>query len=458
VRWLVIGGFFSLAVLGTAVGVFPSLVPCARVAVLGSFLNAANHWCVRRGRWVGWVTALAIPGDVLFITYVIVNTGGVQSPFLMMYVVQVVTTAMLVDLVVASTGALASVACFVAASAAPSAGGLLAARELVWALFLFYCLALLAYVGGYVSEQLRGSERNLAERNRELRRTVERLRSTETQLVQSEKMRAVGQFVAGIAHELNNPIAFVAGNVDHLRRVSGALTEMLAAYAAAPIGEATHRELAERRRCLAIDDLLCDLPSVLDDCEEGARRAKQIVSALGSFARQDGGARWERADLHAGLDRSLSLLRHRIASGIRIERDYGALPPVDCLPGQLDQVFLNLLVNAVDAVGQSGTIRIRTALDAGPAPAALVSIEDDGIGIPADAVGRIFDPFFTTKEPGKGTGLGLSVSYGIVERHGGSMTVASSAGAGSVFTVRVPIHHQSPADDPVAAFHLDSRP
>src|SRR5215470_1175931 len=106
VRWLVIGGFFSLAVLGTAVGVFPSLAPCARVAVLGSFLNAANHWCVRRGRWVGWVTALAIPGDVLFITYVIVNTGGVQSPFLMMYVVQVVTTAMLVDLVVASAGAL----------------------------------------------------------------------------------------------------------------------------------------------------------------------------------------------------------------------------------------------------------------------------------------------------------------------------------------------------------------
>ena len=464
VRWLVIGGFFSLAVLGTAAGVFPSLAPCARVAVFGSLLNAVNHWCVRRGRWVGRVTALAIPGDVLFITYTVVNTGGVQSPFLMMYVVQVVTTAMLVDLVVASIGAVASVACFVAAAAAQpaavaSASGTPAAPGFVWALFLFYCLALLAYVGGYISEQLRDSERDLAERNRELRRTVERLRSTESQLVQSEKMRAVGEFVAGIAHELNNPIAFVAGNVEHLRRVSGALTEMLAVYADAPFGEAAGRELAERRRRLAVDDLLCDLPSVLDDCEEGARRAKQIVSALGSFARREDGARWERADLHVGLDRSLSLLRHRIGPGVRIEREYGPLPPVECMSGQLDQVFLNLLVNALDAVGPSGAIRIRTALDPGPTPSAVVSVADDGIGIPAGSLGRVFDPFFTTKEPGKGTGLGLSVSYGIVDRHGGSMTVESAAGEGSVFTVRVPIDRPAAREDPAAApFDLDSQP
>ena len=471
VRWLVVAGFFALAIVATRAGLFASIRPCLHAAIFGAVLNGFNHWCVRRGLLVGWVTALAIPGDILLITYVTVHTGGVQSPFLMMYVVQVVTTAMLVDLVVASFAAVASVACFVvavalfpAAAAVPfSATAPSSAHPMVWALFLFYCLALLAYVGGYISEQLRGSERDLAERNRdleatlaslhrahsELAGTLEQLRSAEFQLVQSEKLRALGQFVAGIAHELNNPIAFVAGNVEHLRRIATSMTGLLAAYERAPIEECQRRELGEQRRLMRMDELLEDLPSVLDDCEEGARRAKEIVTALGAFARHDRELRWERADLHEGIDRTLSLLRHRLGAEVTVERDYGELPPVECLRGQLDQVFLNLLANAVDAVCGRGKIRIRTALEPGTPPLAVVSVADDGSGIPEELRSRIFDPFFTTKEPGKGTGLGLSVSYDIVDRHGGTLGVDSAPGGGTVFTVRVPLF-RVPASESLA--------
>jgi signal transduction histidine kinase len=478
VRWLAIAGFSVLSALAWSVGVLPSLGASAVAGAASAALNIANHWCVSRWRWVRAVTALAIPSDVFLITYLVVHTGGTQSPFLMLYVVQVIATAMLVDFAIAAASALASALSFliavslvpatITAGLAPPTGG--AAAQSIWGLFLLYCLALLTYVGGYIAERLRRSEGDVAERNAHLRsalsslerahedlqRTVERLRSTEAQLVQSEKMRALGQFVAGIAHELNNPIGFVSGNLDHLRRTVEALEQMLGAYAEAATGTVAAM-LAARRRALRIDPLLAELPSVLQDCEEGARRATEIVTALRTFARGDAHGRQVRVDLRERLDRTLALLRHRLASAVQITRDYGEVPPVMCIPGQLDQVWLNILANAIEAVGDRGTIWVSTRLAPAPAGAhlparILISVRDDGGGMLPATRARIFEPFFSTKAEGQGIGLGLSVSYAIIERHGGHIEVESAPGCGSTFTVSLPV------DGPAAAVEAAGAP
>jgi signal transduction histidine kinase len=474
VRWLAIGGFSVLAVLAWFAGVLPGLRESAIAAVASASVNAANHWCVARWRHVRAVTALAIPADVLLITYLILHTGGTESPFLMLYVVQVVATAMLVDPLVAAAGALGSALCFLGALwVQPVAVAVVppprdSAYQVVWGLFLLYCLALLTYLGGFIAERLRRSEGDLAERNQhlvgtlaslegahaDLQRTVDRLRSTEAQLAQSEKMRALGQFVSGIAHELNNPIAFVAGNLEHVRRAVDALEQMLAAYVQAPMPEAVAAELAARRRALRLDQLVDDLPSALQDCEEGARRAAEIVGALRTFGRAERPGTWNRIDVRERLERTLALLRHRFARGITIERDYGPVPPLECIPGQLDQVWLNVLTNAVDALGDRGVLAVRTRVEDDPplaprpGPHAVVSVRDDGAGMAPEVRARVFDPFFTTKPEGQGTGLGLSVSYGVIERHGGTIAVESTPGRGTTFTLYLPLRQGVAPSDP----------
>jgi signal transduction histidine kinase len=462
VRWLAIAGFSALAVVAWTVGVLPSLRASAAAGVASAALNAANHWCVIRRRYLHRVTALAIPADVLLITFLIVRTGGTDSPFIMLYVVQVVATAMLVDLLVAAAAAVASAGCFLAAVWLSRTPGEVfvadnGAYQFIWGLFLLYCLALLTYLGGYIAARLQRSEDDLAERNEHLRgalgsleaahadlqRTVDRLTRTEAQLVQSEKMRALGQFVAGVAHELNNPIGFVTANLEHVRRAVTALETMLGTYASTPLEPAAAAALGAQARALRLDELREDLPSALADCEEGARRAADIVASLRTFVRPDSPDQWSCVDLRQRIDRMVSLARHRLG-GAAVRRDYHEVPPVQCLPGQLDQVWLNLLANAADAVGNDGNIAICIApkSDGGGGSALVaVAIADDGPGMPAEVRARIFEPFFTTKPEGRGVGLGLSVSYAIVERHGGSMTVESIAGRGTTVTVLLPISH-----------------
>ncbi|MGH7790585.1 MAG: sensor histidine kinase [Candidatus Binatia bacterium] len=465
VRWLAIVGFSGLALVAWRVGMLATLRDCLIAGGGSAVVNTANHWCVARRRGVRAITALAIAADVLLITYLIAQTGGVRSPFLMLYVVQVVATAMLVDLWVAAASALASVVCFVAAlwlglggPAVPPVGLERPAAQAVWGLFLLYCLALLTYLGGYVAERLRRSEDDLAERHRrlqaalaarerahaELQATVARLQATEAQLVQSEKMRALGQFVAGIAHELNNPIGFVSANLEHLRRSTGALERMLAAYAAVPLAAGDAAALAAQRRSLRLDALLADLPCTLDDCREGVRRAAEIVAALRAFARGDAAEAWGRIDLRERLERTLALLRHRLVD-VTVERDYSDVPPVEVVPGQIDQVLLNLIANALDAMAARGTLGVCTRLEVDPpgaphaGPHVVVRVRDTGAGIAPELQARVFDPFFTTKPEGRGTGLGLSVSYGIVERHGGHIGLESQPGRGTTFTVALPL-------------------
>jgi signal transduction histidine kinase len=482
VRWLTIGGFFTLALAAHRFGLFASIRPCVVAAVVGAAMNAINAWCVWRRRFVFGVTAVAIPLDHLLITYVVVNTGGVQSPFVMMYVVQVLATAMLVDTLIAAASALLGMAMWSASIRLLTAGvlegpSLFAAGATsdasavysgMWAAYLLYCLALLVYLGGYISERLRASERDVADKNRELQAALaslraahqevsasyDRLKQAEAQLVQSEKMRGLGQLVAGVAHELNNPISFVSANVEHLRTHIDRLQQALDACAAMPLPAQERACLENKWRELRVDQARAGLPSLLADCQEGARRTKKIVAELREFSRRDTRDGFRRADLHRGLDSTLALLAHRLKDRIRVHRDFGQLPFVECRPDQLNQVFMNLLVNAADAIGaQAGNIWITTRLlDAAPlpggaAPAAAVSIRDDGVGMQTDVRARVFEPFFTTKDVGQGTGLGLSVSYSIVEAHGGSLAVESEPGAGSTFTLTVPLAHAADSGD-----------
>jgi signal transduction histidine kinase len=462
-----------LAVVAHAFGLFTSVVPCWVAALVGGGLNGANEWCVRRGYYVFAAAAIEIPLDHLFITYLVIKTGGVQSPFLVLYVVQVLATAMLVDRLLAAASAVLAILLWLAAVSAQAAGyieapplflaGAPAATGVyhgTWAAFLFYCLALLVYLGGYISQRLRSSERNLEEEHRrlqaalvslrtaheELSAAYDRLKQTEVHLVQSEKMRSLGQLVAGIAHELNNPISFVSANVEHLRTYVNRLGQALAAYGEVSL-PAEPRARIEALRCqLRIDDVLADCPALLDDCEEGARRTKHIVSELRAFSRSDEHEAWRLTDLHRGIESTLALLAHRLTDRIVVHRDFGDLPAVECLPGQLNQVFMNLFANAADAIGnRRGNIWISTrTLSSGAAgeraeQLVTIAICDDGPGMAPEVRDRVFDPFFTTKEVGEGTGLGLSVSYAIVQRHHGRLSVASTPGAGAIFTITLPL-------------------
>jgi len=478
VRWLTIVGFLLLAVVAHALGLFVSLAPVFQVAVVGGALNAVNGWCVRHRRSVLQVSAIAIPLDQVFTTYLVVNTGGVQSPFLMLYVVQVLATAMLVDTVVAAASAVLAILLWFAAVSGQAAGYLVGAPlfppgtpasmaryHASWAAFLLYCLALLIYLGGYISERLRWSEHDSEEKSRQLEKTLSslhaaheelraaynRLKRTEGHLIQSEKMRSLGQLVAGVAHELNNPISFVSANVEHVRNSMNRLRLVLDAYAGVPLPAQERARLDALRAELRIDETLADLPVLLDDCEEGARRTTHIVNELRTFSRSNERELWQRTDLHHGIDSTLAVLAHRWKDRIVVHRDFHNLPPVECLPGHLNQVFMNLLANAADAIGdRAGNICITTrAVQHGPGAEAQVQIavRDDGPGMSTDVQARIFDPFFTTKAVGQGMGLGLSVSYEIIERHRGTLTVESAPGAGSTFTITLPVR-QPPEHHP----------
>ncbi len=256
-------------------------------------------------------------------------------------------------------------------------------------------------------------EARVDERTRELQ-------ATQAQLLQSEKMRSLGQLVAGVAHELNNPIGFVHAN---LQLLPGYVDKLIDA-------QETGGDVRKPREAIR---------KLLSRSREGTERVKNIVMDLRSFSRMDQAALSD-ADLNAELSRTLGLMEPRFKDGIRVEREFGALPPVRCYPAQLNQVFMNLLMNAADALEGRGTIRVATRARG---DGVTVSIADDGPGIPEPIRERIFEPFFTTKPVGQGTGLGLSISHGIVERHGGRLSVECPPSGGTVFAIDLPLVAQT---------------
>ena len=278
------------------------------------------------------------------------------------------------------------------------------------------------------TEQLRAANEELASAYRELQ-------STQMQLIQREKMASVGQLVAGVAHELNNPIGFIYSNVGMLEDFVGRLRTMLDVFQAAPLAEPARAAVQQRWETLKVDYALRYLDSMIQGIREGAERSRKIVRDLRVFARGQDEV-WQSVDLHEEIESSLTLLNHILRDRITVERRFGTLPAVECIRSQMDQVFLNLLANAGQAITGPGHITITTHQDGGHA---VVAVADTGPGIGADVLGRIFDPFFTTKPVGEGTGLGLSISYEIVKKHRGELRAESPPSGGAVFTLRIPI-------------------
>jgi two-component system NtrC family sensor kinase len=268
----------------------------------------------------------------------------------------------------------------------------------------------------------------------------ESLRNAQAQLLQSERLASIGQLAAGVAHEINNPIGYVFSNFGTLEGYLARLVEMLEAYEQAEpalVGSAIADRLAALRGRIELDYLKQDIPLLMAESKEGLSRVRKIVQDLKDFSRVDTQQEWVWASLHQGIDSTLNIVANEIKYRADVRRAYGDLPDIECLPSELNQVFLNLLVNAAQAIGpERGLIVVRSG-DAGTE--VWVEVEDNGSGIAPDKLARIFDPFFTTKPVGRGTGLGLSLAYGIVQKHHGRIDVHSKPGCGSRFRVTLPV-------------------
>ncbi|MGA9333604.1 MAG: ATP-binding protein [Rudaea sp.] len=291
----------------------------------------------------------------------------------------------------------------------------------------------------------------LAERQHELEQAQARLHNAQDQLLQSEKMASIGQLAAGVAHEINNPIGYTYSNLGTLRSYVDNLFQLIEQY------ESTLRPLRAERpeRWKAIDDLrhridypylVKDLPELLSESREGLERVRKIVEDLRDFSRAGYTEEWALSDLHRGLDSTLNIVWNDLKYKCELQKQYGDIPQIVCLSSRLNQVFLNILVNAGHAIEKRGTIVIATGRVGDDV---FVDISDDGKGIAPEHLGRIFDPFFTTKVVGQGTGLGLSLSYGIVRKHGGRIEVQSQVGVGTKFRVILPVA-QPQGDDKTA--------
>jgi signal transduction histidine kinase len=277
---------------------------------------------------------------------------------------------------------------------------------------------------------------DLERRNEELRRSKAELERLQAQIIQSEKMASLGQLAAGVAHELNNPTGYLYGNIELLAESARGLDRLLALYDSASLPAETAAQVRAVKEEIDYESALADLGSIIVDCREGAERIRDVVQNLRTFSRLDE-AEFKKVDIHEGIESTLRLLaRYYTAENVGLVRDYGELPAVDCYAGQLNQVWLNLLVNAAYAVRRGGEVRVETRRES---DAVVVSVSDTGGGIASEHLPRIFDPFFTTKPIGDGTGLGLSVTYSIVERHQGTIEVASRPGEGATFKVTLPI-------------------
>ncbi|OYD95410.1 hypothetical protein CDG76_10615 [Nostoc sp. 'Peltigera membranacea cyanobiont' 210A] len=311
------------------------------------------------------------------------------------------------------------------------------------------------------NEQLRDEivERHQAEA--ELQQALKDLQKTQIQLIQSEKMSSLGQLVAGIAHEINNPVNFIYGNIQYTDDYTQQLLLLIKLYQ--NYYPNPEPEIKNAHEEADIEYLIEDLPKMLTSMKMGAKRIREIVLSLRIFSRLDE-AEFKTVDLHEGIESTLLILQHRLKlqnnrPEIKVVKEYGEIPQIQCFAGQLNQVFMNLLANAIDALEDcfqkeicpNPLIRISSEQ---VNENVIIRIADNGVGIPQEIQSRLFDPFFTTKAVGKGTGMGLSISYQIItDKHGGSLQCISSPGQGAEFVIRIPTRVAKPAQLSVGDRH-----
>jgi len=287
-------------------------------------------------------------------------------------------------------------------------------------------------------EEIETINEELTRQKGELQKTLENLKQAQSQLVQSEKMASLGQLVAGIAHEINNPVNFISAGVESLSLNLEEIGQVLERYNRITVGNVREKlkEINELKQNIEYKEAIREINKLIDSIKNGVIRTTEIVRGLRTFSRLDEDILKE-ADIHEGIDSTLILLHNKYKNRIEIVKKYKKIPLVECFPGQINQVFMNILSNAVDAIEENGTITISTSLSANNV---RISIRDSGNGIPESLRDKIFDPFFTTKGVGKGTGLGLSITQSIVEKHKGKIEVKSETGKGTEFIILLPVN------------------
>ena len=303
--------------------------------------------------------------------------------------------------------------------------------------------AQLAQANGRLEEDIHkreATEAELLRRNAELTELNAKLSQAQEQLMQSEKLASIGQLAAGVAHEINNPIGYIFSNYSTLEKYIAGLFDMLTAYEKAEdtiAAQHVRAELQALKEQVELDFLKDDIPLLMAESKEGIVRVRKIVQDLKDFSRIDARQDWQWTNLHQGIDSTLNIVNNEVKYKADIVKQYGEIPDIECLPSQINQVVMNLVVNAAHAMNiERGTITIHTGTQD---EHVWIEIADTGSGIPPENLSRIFDPFFTTKPVGKGTGLGLSLSYGIVQKHGGHIDVNSEVGVGTTFRITLPI-------------------
>ena len=282
-------------------------------------------------------------------------------------------------------------------------------------------------------------ETELQARNAELEVACARLKGAQEQILQSEKLASIGQLAAGVAHEINNPIGYVSSNLSSLQRYTATLLNAIRQLSAAvhQTGDsAVIGEVDDLRRRFVLDFLATDIPQLLAESCEGIDRVRKIVRDLKDFSRRERCEDWVETDIHRGIDATLNIIWNELKYKAEIIKSFGELPQVECLPSELNQVFMNVLMNAGQAIKERGVITISTGCSQ---DTVWVAIGDDGEGIPEDVLPRIFDPFFTTKPVGTGTGLGLAISYGIVAKHHGKIQITSVPDQGTLLRIELPV-------------------
>jgi PAS domain S-box-containing protein len=303
-----------------------------------------------------------------------------------------------------------------------------------------------------MEEELKNNQEELIKKNKEideskqgvqlalaeLKKAHEELKSSQLKILQQEKMASIGQLAAGVAHELNNPMSFISSNLGTLDKYVNRLSDFIRMQAESLESvkdDAIIRKIDEKRKELKLDYLLEDVKILLKESLDGSDRVKRIVSELNSFSRMDE-EEYKKANINECIESAITIVWNELKYKSTLKKEYGELPPIKCYPRQMNQIFVNLLINAVNSIADKGVITIKTWHKDG---FVWMEVSDSGVGIPRQNLVRIFEPFFTTKEAGKGTGLGLSISYEIVQRHKGEITVESEIGKGTTFTIKIPV-------------------